>query len=67
MYYVYILISKDGKRTYTGFTSDLEKRLSAHNNGEVKSSKSFRPYEILHIEEFSTSSEAKQRELFYYI
>ena len=65
MYYTYILLSKNYRRTYTGHTSDLTKRLAAHNSGEVKSTKRFRPYEILLVEEFHNLEEAKIRELYY--
>lgn len=64
-YYTYILISKNGKKTYTGHTADLQKRLHEHNAGDVKSSKKHRPYEILRMEAFETLKEAKKRELYY--
>ena len=65
MFYAYILINQDGKRTYTGHTSDWEKRLIEHNRGEVVSSKNYRPYEILYFESFGNLKDAKARELFY--
>ncbi len=65
MYYTYVLISKCGKRTYTGHTANLDKRLSQHNKGEVKSSNKYRPYEVLFYEIFATLKLAKERELFY--
>ena len=65
MYYTYILISKSGKRTYTGSTSNLQRRIIEHNRGKVKSSKHFRPYDLLQVEEFNTQKEAKEKELFY--
>ena len=65
MYYPYVLISRDGRRTYTRHTSDLDKRLQEHNEGNVISSKKFRPYVILHFENFETLKEAKQKELYY--
>ncbi len=65
MYYTYVLISKDGKRTYTGHTLNLEKRLQEHNNGEVSSSKKYRPYEVLIHETFANLQQTKSRELFY--
>ncbi|MCB0575617.1 MAG: GIY-YIG nuclease family protein, partial [Saprospiraceae bacterium] len=36
-YYVYVLLSEKDGYLYTGYTSDLRKRLEAHDNGEVKS------------------------------
>ena len=65
MHYTYILISEDGKKIYTGHTVDLQKRLQEHNTGKVKSSKKYRPYEILKIGAFETLKEAKERELYY--
>lgn len=65
MHYTYILISKDGRRTYTGSTSNLEKRIAEHNQGKVKTSKHFRPYELLKAEEFESLKEARARETFY--
>ena len=65
MYYVYILINGTKTRTYTGVTRDVSKRLTEHNSGQVKSSRSYRPYKVVHIEGFKTLSEARQKEKFY--
>ena len=65
MYCTYVLISLKWRSTYTGITSNLEKRLDAHNNGYVKSSQAFRPFQILLKEEFKTKAEARKREIFY--
>ena len=43
----------------------LERRLLEHNQGKVKSSKPYRPYEVLHQEELKSLVEAKNRENFY--
>jgi len=46
-YYVYILQSEqDQSRHYTGLTQDLDKRLKAHNNGNVPHSRKYRPWYI---------------------
>ena len=65
MYYVYILLNKTKTRTYTGVTDDVDKRLTDHNAGRVKSSSPYRPYKIVHLESFKTMSEARQKEKFY--
>ena len=65
MFYTYILISKTDKKTYTGHTANVTKRFNEHNEGFVRSSKKYSPYEILKVEEFSTLQEAKTRELYY--
>ena len=47
MYYVYMLSSiADRNRRYTGFTSDLKKRLAAHNNGESVHTQKYMPWKL---------------------
>jgi len=65
MHYLYILLNETKTRTYTGVADDVEKRLSEHNAGRVKSSSPYRPYKVIHTETFATLSEARQREKFY--
>lgn len=61
-YYVYVLRSIDFNRNYTGFTSDIEKRLAEHNSGKTKSTKPYRPWEILFYEEYDNKADALKRE-----
>ncbi len=65
MYYAYILINFDHTKTYTGWTSDIQRRLSEHNSGKNKSSKAYGPYSLVHFEEFQSIKEAMAREKFY--
>ncbi len=65
MYYVYILLNEARTRTYTGVTDDVEGPLQAHNAGRVMSSRPYRPYRVIHTEEFKTLREARQKERFY--
>ncbi|HXX35744.1 MAG TPA: GIY-YIG nuclease family protein [Thermodesulfobacteriota bacterium] len=65
MYYVYILLNETRTRTYTGVTDDVDKRLSEHNAGRVKSLSPYPPYKVVHIESFKTMSEAQHKENFY--
>jgi len=65
MPYVYILLNKAKTRTYTGVTDNIEKRLKEHNEGKIKSSRPYRPYQVIHAEEFETLSQARQMEKFY--
>ena len=47
MHTVYILRSiKNSKRLYIGVTTDLEKRLSAHNTDSSTYSKQYSPWEL---------------------
>lgn len=61
-HYVYILKCLDGS-LYTGWTTDLEHRMAAHNQGTgAKYTRSRRPVELVYHEVFETRSEALKRE-----
>lgn len=60
--YVYILKCKDNS-FYTGWTSDLSKRIQRHNLGlGAKYTRSRRPVELIYFETFENKSEALKRE-----
>ena len=61
-FYVYILHSKKSGRYYIGQTNNLEDRLRRHNAGYVKSTKAFRPWELVYTEVFHTRSDSVKRE-----
>jgi len=65
MYYVYVIQSRKDNCFYTGFTSNLEKRLQAHNKGKVRSTKSRRPFVLLYSEKLETKEMARERELYF--
>jgi len=51
VYYVYVLRSThDPKKHYTGHCTNLDKRLSEHNQGKTKSNKAFAPWIIIYSE-----------------
>ena len=63
MFTVYVLHSQKFNKIYIGFTSDIEKRLFAHNHSSNKGwTKSFQPWKIIYFEEFKTKEEAMIRE-----
>ncbi len=64
MYYLYILKSKNKNWYYVGITDSLIKRLAEHNSGKTRSTKPYRPFEIVYTEEFESKSECRKRELF---
>ncbi|MFN8294791.1 MAG: GIY-YIG nuclease family protein [Chitinophagales bacterium] len=64
MFYVYILYSDKYDSFYIGYSSDLEKRINQHNNGETKSTKSKIPWRIVYTEEYDNKLEAIRRERF---
>jgi len=64
MYYTYVLYSENHNRFYIGMSTDVEKRLSEHNSGKTKSTKGYRPWVVLFIDEFETRAEAREREVY---
>jgi putative endonuclease len=63
MYYVYVLENINHDRLYIGSSADPEKRLKAHNAGRVTSTKRYRPWKRIFLEERSDrkTAEAKER------
>lgn len=61
MFYVYVL---EGVRRnlYIGFTHDLKKRLSEHNRGLNRSTKSYIPWKLIYYEACMNEQDAKRRE-----
>ncbi len=62
MFYVYVIQSVKTKDLYFGFTADLDKRLSAHNQLKNTSTKFGVPWEIVYIEGFKSEKDARRRE-----
>jgi len=60
MFFVYVLQSLRDRKTYVGYTYELEQRLQKHNSGQVKSTKNRRPLRLLFTENFETEKEAKK-------
>ena len=62
MNYTYILQCTDGS-LYTGWTTDIAKRLAAHNRGTAsKYTRSRRPVKLLYLEAHESKQAAMQRE-----
>ena len=63
-YYVYIVECADGS-FYTGYTSNVERRINEHNYSikrGAKYTRSRRPVRLLYFEEYKTISLAMKRE-----
>lgn len=63
--FVYILRSDKDGGYYVGMTNNLKDRLTCHNAGRVRSTKSRRPFKLVHSEEFSTRIFAREREKYF--
>ena len=64
MYFVYILRSKKDNKNYTGFTTNLKKRVAEHNEGQVVSTKYRRPLELIYFEGCLDARDARRRETY---
>jgi putative endonuclease len=63
VFHVYVLYSAQFDKIYIGFSSDLEKRILSHNELATKGwTTKFRPWILVHSEEFATKAEAMRRE-----
>lgn len=61
-HFVYILRCADGT-LYTGWTTDVEKRVETHNSGNgAKYTRARRPVELVYVEEYDDKIEAQHRE-----
>jgi len=64
MYYIYILKSIKNGFIYVGSTENVENRLFRHNSGKIKSTKAYKPWELVETKSFNTRSEAVKEEIF---
>jgi putative endonuclease len=61
-HYVYVLACADGS-LYTGYTTDVERRVAEHNAGKgAKYTRGRTPVEVVHVEAFDARSAAMSRE-----
>jgi putative endonuclease len=61
---VYAIRSKIDGRIYVGQTNNVDKRLKQHNAGKTVSTRPYKPWEIIHKENFPNRIEARKREKF---
>ncbi|MCA6073473.1 GIY-YIG nuclease family protein [Fulvivirga sedimenti] len=60
--YVYVLQSLKDRRHYVGITKDIDKRVNEHNSGRTRSTKPYRPWVLIRVEQYPTRIEARNRE-----
>jgi len=66
MFYVYLIKSiENPEQRYVGFTTDLKRRLAAHNSGASRHTAKFRPWKFVTYLAFS--DERNAREFEYYL
>ena len=64
-WYVYALRSRTQRYIYVGMAQDLVERMMRHNEGRERTTKPFRPFELIHAELAADSVEARLREKYW--
>ncbi|MDP4666351.1 MAG: GIY-YIG nuclease family protein [Flavobacteriaceae bacterium] len=65
MHYVYAISSLNHNYIYVGLTIDLAKRVKRHNDGREKTTRFYRPFELIFSEICETRIEARLREKYW--
>jgi putative endonuclease len=63
-YCVYVLKSMKDDNLYTGFTTDLSRRLEEHNSGKSPATAPRRPFVLLFCEHYRSKADALRRETY---
>ncbi len=62
MYFVYVIRCYERNYNYIGLTNNLERRFGEHNEGKNKTTKPYRPFKMVLMEQYDTRPEARERE-----
>jgi len=63
MFYVYRIQSETNRTfAYTGYTTDLKRRLGEHNSGQVSSTTRYAPYRLVFYSAFESARTARNFE-----
>jgi putative endonuclease len=62
MFFVYAIKSDVDERIYVGMTTDVFKRIAEHNSGKTKSTKGYRPWQLIYTESLTSRPAARIRE-----
>jgi putative endonuclease len=62
IWHVYAIRSVARNYIYVGLTSDVEQRLTRHNEGREKTTRAYRPFDLIFTESFGTRTDARERE-----
>jgi len=65
MHFVYVLQSLKDKKLYTGFTTDIQRRMQEHKFGGSTSTKKRLPFRLVFYEAFLSKDDAKRREQYF--
>ncbi|HOZ55759.1 MAG: GIY-YIG nuclease superfamily protein [Parcubacteria group bacterium ADurb.Bin316] len=63
MWFVYLIRSLLDGSHYIGYTENLQKRITEHNQGKTKSIKHKIPFKLIYFEAYANKTLARKREL----
>ena len=63
-YYVYVIKSLIRNYIYVGMTNNIDRRLNQHNSGKEKTTKPYKPFNIVLLEKFNSRIDARKREIY---
>lgn len=64
-YSIYAIKSCVDGRIYVGMSQNTEKRIKEHNQGQVFSTKGYRPWKIIYTEFIGDRKECRKKEKYY--
>ena len=62
MYFTYVLSSINRDYIYVGISDNPERRIKQHNLGYNKTTKPYKPFKVLLVEEYENRQQARKRE-----
>ena len=62
MFFVYSIRSLNENYIYVGLTDNFERRFKEHQSGKNKTTKPYKPFKILLVDQYPTRQEARNRE-----
>lgn len=62
MYTIYAIKSLHKNYIYVGITNNLTRRIDEHNSGRNKTTRPYRPFQVIYTEEQETRPQARERE-----
>lgn len=61
-YFTYAIKRTERNYIYVGLTDNVERRVEEHNNGKNKTTKAYRPFELIYSMKFPSRIEAREHE-----
>ncbi len=64
-YSVYAIKSERDQRVYVGMSQNIKKRIKEHNQGQVFSTKGYRPWKLIYTEFIGDRKDCRKKEKYY--